>query len=239
MLPLLPRCRTLSILGATAALAAGFLFSTPPLHAQERYDVVLENGRVMDPETGLDAIRNVGIRGRVIEAISEGPLQGDVVIDATGLVVAPGFIDLHAHGQSNRANEFQARDGVTTALEMESGVPDLAGYLGERGQGSVLNYGATVAHRAVRTAVMPDYVRARARVDSLGDGASDADRTVLRELTAGSAYQPLSRDLFPAMRDKLAEGIAAGALGIGMPHQYYPGATYDEILEVFKTAAEF
>ena len=83
--------------------------------AQETYDVVLSGGRVMDPETGLDAIRYVGIRGETIVAISEEPLQGETMIDATGLVVAPGFIDLHAHGQSNRANEFQARDGVTSA----------------------------------------------------------------------------------------------------------------------------
>ncbi|NNM34447.1 MAG: amidohydrolase family protein [Gemmatimonadetes bacterium] len=217
-------------LGSIAATSAS---------AQERYDVVLENGRVLDPETGLDAIRNVGIRGRVIEAISEGPLQGDVVIDATGLVVAPGFIDLHAHGQTNRANEFQARDGVTTALEMESGVSDVAAYLGERGEGSVLNYGATVAHRGARAAAMPEVAEARARAEEMGDDLSDADRERLSQLTTASAYETLSPDLYPAMQEELARGISQGALGIGLPHQYYPGATHDEILQVFKTAAEY
>jgi len=68
--------------------------------AQERYDIVIANGRVMDPETGLDAIRDVGIRAEKVVAISEVPLAGATEIDASGLVVSPGFIDLHAHGQS-------------------------------------------------------------------------------------------------------------------------------------------
>ena len=87
----------------------------------EAYDLVLQGGRVIDPETGLDGVRNVGIRGDRIMEISERPLRGREVLDVSGLVVAPGFIDLHAHGQTNEANEYQAHDGVTTALELESG----------------------------------------------------------------------------------------------------------------------
>ena len=124
------------------------------LEAQESYDVVIRSGRVMDPETGLDAIRNVGINGQTIVAISEDELEGETVIDATGLVVSPGFIDLHAHGQSNAANRFQARDGVTTALELESGVSDLRIFLNEREGDAILNFGATIGHGAARTAVM-------------------------------------------------------------------------------------
>ena len=114
------------------------------LEAQESYDVVIRSGRVMDPETGLDAVRNIGINGQTIVAISEDELEGETVIDATGLVVSPGFIDLHAHGQSNAANRFQARDGVTTALELESGVSDLRIFLNEREGDAILNFGATI-----------------------------------------------------------------------------------------------
>ena len=84
------------------ALLVGMAFISP-IFAQD-YDIVISNGRVMDPETGLDAIRNVGIRGESVVAISERPLQGTTEIDATGLVVSPGFIDLHSHGQIARAN---------------------------------------------------------------------------------------------------------------------------------------
>jgi hypothetical protein len=65
----------------------------------QQYDLVINNGRVMDPETGLDAIRNVAVQDKKIVAVSTGVMQGKTVIDATGLVVAPGFIDLHSHGQ--------------------------------------------------------------------------------------------------------------------------------------------
>ena len=92
----------------------------------QTYDIVLANGRVMDPESGLDAIRNVGIQGHRIAAISQSPLQGRTTIDAKGLVVAPGFIDLHSHGQDDENYRYKARDGVTTALELEVGVSPVA-----------------------------------------------------------------------------------------------------------------
>src|SRR5687768_14944554 len=95
------------------AIAIGL---TTWLHAQN-FDLMIANGRVIDPESGLNEIRHIGISGRTIAAISAEPLSGRARIDATGLVVAPGFIDLHAHGQTPETYRYQARDGVTTALE--------------------------------------------------------------------------------------------------------------------------
>ena len=83
------------------------------------FDVVLSGGRVIDPETKLDAIRNVGILNNRIAQISAEPLKGKETINATGLVVSPGFIDLHVHGRSNVEQEYQLHDGITTALELE------------------------------------------------------------------------------------------------------------------------
>src|SRR5207249_2617152 len=71
------------------------------------------------------AVRNVGISGGKIRAISSAALQGRQTIDAKGLVVAPGFIDLHQHGQDDENYRAKARDGVTTALELEVGVADV------------------------------------------------------------------------------------------------------------------
>ena len=103
-----------------AALAL-FLMGTTAF-AQD-YDIVISGGRVIDPETGLDAIRDVGIEGSTITAISETALDGENVIDATGLIVSPGFIDLHSHSVVDlSSNRLQAYDGVTTALELESGL---------------------------------------------------------------------------------------------------------------------
>jgi N-acyl-D-glutamate deacylase len=97
-----------------------FVLAVPVLAQQ--YDIVLANGRVMDPESNLDAVRNVGIRGGKIAAVTESSLEGRAVVDVRGLVVTAGFIDLHSHGQTPENYGFKARDGVTTALELEVGV---------------------------------------------------------------------------------------------------------------------
>lgn len=228
------RRRALSLLAFAFALLG---VPALPAAAQEAYDIVIRGGRVMDPETGLDAVRDVGIRGQTIVAISEEPLVGETVVDATGLVVAPGFIDLHSHGQSNQANLFQARDGVTTALELESGVPDVGVYLQSRRGDAVLNFGATVAHGAARTAVMPRYASdVRAAMDALDEPPTGEQIQALSRAMSQGSYDELDRDLYPALHERLRAGMEAGALGIGMPHQYYPGATRDEIYRVFEFA---
>ena len=114
------------------------------------HDLVIAGGRVMDPESGLDAVRHIGIRDGKLAAISERPLTGKIVLQAAGRVVAPGFIDLHSHGQTNQANEYQAHDGVTTALELEVGVPAVGEFLKSRANNSILNFGATSSHGAMR-----------------------------------------------------------------------------------------
>src|ERR1017187_8041348 len=109
------------------------------LHAQQ-YDLVLANGHVMDPASGLDAVRHVGIRDGKIARISASPLQAKKTVDVKGLVVAPGFIDLHSHGQTPENYRFKARDGVTTALEMEVGASPVAAWYAKREGRSLINY---------------------------------------------------------------------------------------------------
>ena len=118
--------RWLPVLAAALVLPAA-------AHAQARpYDLVILNGRVIDPESGLDAVRSVGIRDRRIAGLSRGTLRGREVIDARGLVVAPGFIDLHAHGQNTENYRVFAMDGVTTGLELEVGVGDVPEFYASR-----------------------------------------------------------------------------------------------------------
>src|ERR1700736_4759408 len=118
------------------------------------YDMVIANGRVMDPETGLDAVRNVGITAGKIRAISVEPLKGTTVLDAQGLVVAPGFIDLHEHAQEPRNYQFQAHDGVTTSLELEVGTDDVDAWYAQREGKTLINFGVSVGHIPVRMKVM-------------------------------------------------------------------------------------
>lgn len=206
----------------------------------QTYDIVLKGGRVMDPETGLDAIRNVGIRGDRIVEITATELNGKEVIDVGGLVVAPGFIDLHVHGMTNQAHEYQARDGVTTALELESGVAFLREWIASKQGKTIVNYGATVPHGTLRSLAMKQYAHyfdeAKKIVEKEGLNSSKLRKIMINMGRAG--YQSLTQEDLERMRQLLDEELRAGALGIGVPVGYYPGATHGEIYKVYEFAAE-
>src|SRR5205823_5146667 len=120
------------------------------------YDRVILGGHVMDPASQLDAVRNIGLTGGRIAVITTRAIRGRDTIDARGLVVAPGFIDLHAHGQTPETYRFYALDGVTTALELELGTADVAAWYSERSAGERINYGVSIGHIKVRMVVMHD-----------------------------------------------------------------------------------
>jgi N-acyl-D-aspartate/D-glutamate deacylase len=112
--------------------------------AAPEYDVVILNGRVIDPESRLDAIRNIGISNGRIQAISATRMRGRTTVLATGLVVSPGFIDMHSHGQDQENYRFKAMDGVTTALELEVGIGNANQWYAEREGKALINYGASI-----------------------------------------------------------------------------------------------
>jgi dihydroorotase len=227
---------------ATVSVLAITLFTQViPVSGQaNNYDVVLSGGRVMDPETGLDAVLNVGIRGDRIVEISALPLTGTTVVDVSTLVVAPGFIDPHAHGQTNEANEYQMHDGVTTALELESGRLFIREWLDSRTGNARINYGATIRHSELRWLAMEKHAelarKIRQLVDSLG-----FDHPKVRELLAegfNARYESLDSSELETMSEGLSEELTGGALGIGVPVGYYPGATREELFRVFEFAAK-
>src|SRR6185369_13798468 len=210
-----PRPRAVTVLGwlwilALAALG-GCAHGAPP----GGYDLVLRGGRVMDPESGLDAVRDVGIQGGRIVAVSAKPLAGRAVIDAAGLVVAPGFIDLHAHRQNAENYALRAADGVTTALEMEIGTADVDAFYAQRAGKALINFGASVGHVPVRMAVMGD------------------PPAMLPPADSRASTVPASDAQLAAIEKGIADGLAAGALGVGMGIQYTQAATRWEILRVF------
>ncbi len=120
----------------------------------EQYDLVLVGGRVLDPETALDAQRNVGIRDGRIAAVTVEPLVARETLAVPGLVVAPGFIDLHAHGQDSESYRYYAHDGVTTALELEIGTYPVAPWYAERDGRALINYGVSAGHVGARRALI-------------------------------------------------------------------------------------
>jgi len=205
------RMRFRTLIAISGAVISA-LTSTVSGTAAQTYDLVLSGGRVMDPESGLDAVRHVGILDGTIAAISESPLDGETVVDVSGLVVAPGFIDLHAHGQDLFSSRLQARDGVTTALELESGTGDVEEWYASREGKAAIHYGATASHGAARRLALGGQ-RQAVRL------AADLEQVAV-------------------MENRLREELGRGALGLGFGIQYTPGARREEIHRMFQLAAD-
>jgi N-acyl-D-aspartate/D-glutamate deacylase len=197
-----------------------FLLSIiPSLLAAQTYDVVLQRGRVLDPASGLDAVRNVGIKGKTIVAISNRPIRGKIEIDAAGLVVVPGFIDLHSHGQTPENYRYKAMDGVTTALELEVGVSPVSQWYRAREGTALVNFGASAGHIPARMAAMKDTGEFLPR-----DAAMNRRATAEEQKAITAAVQ---------------KGLDEGALGMGLGVAYTPTATHEEVLDLFYLAAKW
>jgi N-acyl-D-aspartate/D-glutamate deacylase len=197
---------------STIAAACG---AQPPA----TYDLVVANGRVVDPESGLDAVRHVGIRGGAIAAVSETPLAATRAIDASGHVVAPGFIDLHEHGQQEESYRMMVRDGVTSAFELEVGTGDVAAWYAAREGGQIVNYGVSVGHIPARMKVLGDPGTGLLPAGIGGSGAA-------------------SEAQLAAIEALLREGLAQGAVAVGFGSAYTPGAAMSEFERMFRVAAE-
>ncbi len=191
----------------------------PALLTAQTYDIVLQHGRLIDPESGLDAIRSLGINGKTIAAISPQPLHGKVEIDASNLVIAPGFIDLHQHSQTPEAYRLKAMDGVTTALELEVGAWPVSEWYAARQGKSLIHFGASSGHIPARMAVMHD------------------SGTLLPRDAAMN--RPATAEEQRAIEFGVQKGLDEGGLGVGIGLVYTPTAPAEEMLNIFYLAGKF
>jgi len=181
-----------------------------PTHvaASERFDVVIINGTVVDPETHFHEIANVGIRGDTIVVVSHDVLDGDMVLDAAGLVVAPGFIDLCSYEPYRYSSRFKVADGVTTALGLHGGTSRFDNWAEKQRRAQpMVNYGAAFSHRYMRG-----------------------------NIGVRNRYKAADEDGIATMVRRAENSIAAGALGISFSLEYTPGASTDEIRPLFEVA---
>ncbi len=201
-------------------LLAFFILLSTAGFSDEKYDLVVANGRVMDPESGLDEIRHVGIADGKIAAISETPLPGEETIDAGGLVVAPGFIDMHQHAWDSDSVRMKIRDGVTSVLELEVGADKVAAWYKKHEGKLPFHHGVSVGHIKIRMQVMGDFPSFVPKSDSK------------------AATVEASEEQIEKMKAGIQLGLDEGAVAVGFGIAYTPAASRREIIEMFRVAAE-
>jgi N-acyl-D-aspartate/D-glutamate deacylase len=191
------------------------------------WDVVLRGGRVIDPESGLDAVRDVAVADGQIAAVGTGLAAGRAELDVAGQVVTAGFIDLHSHVNDIAGLRLQALDGVTTALELEAGVtPVAAAYSRAAAQGRPVNYGYAASW-------------ALARMEAVAGLPAEASLSSFMARISDPAWQRAAEPgQVAALLTRLDADLADGALGIGVLLGYAPAASPQEYLQVAALAAE-
>ncbi|MBT8465396.1 MAG: D-glutamate deacylase [Deltaproteobacteria bacterium] len=208
---------------------------TPPAKAEaaipEDLDLVILNGRVMDPESGLDDIRNIGVKDGVIQTITSADLSGAKTIDASGHVVAPGFIDYHLHGQDPFAVRLGLRDGVTSQLDLEGGAYPVEDYYDAREGKTRNNYGVSVSHAWARISVMDG-------IDPKGLGFYTGAINAATHTGAKWNLKRADPEHIARIQAELKDGLDKGALGIGVPIGYYTAASSPELNAVASVARD-
>ena len=196
--------------------------------ASQNFDLAINNGRLIDPESRLDAVRSVGIRAGKIVAISETPLEAASVVDARGLVVSPGFINLHSHSVAEAGYRLELLDGVTTVLELEAGGFPIARFGQQLGDAPLTHFGASVGHAWIRMQVVdPDALKALAATGKL-----DMSGNAFTQIATAAQRQQMERMLEAELNE--------GGLGIGFLLDYMTRAVDDAERDmIFAVAARY
>lgn len=190
--------------------------------------IVLRGGRVVDPRSGTDTVADVLVDGAKVTAVGPDlPVPAHTrVVDVSGLVVGPGFVDLHSHVHSVAGQRLQAMDGVTTALDLEAGLMPLArAYADAAAQGRPLNYGFSASWASARAQVL------------LGLAADATPEQSMAVLGSPVWQRSSSAAELAAWLGLLETELADGALGIGVLMGYAPRSDPAEFLAVARLAA--
>ena len=224
-------------------ILAAALLGGATLSAQD-YDVAILNGRVMDPETNFDGVRNVGIKDGKIVVITENAIKGKETIDAKGHVVAPGFIEGHQHATDPFSRKVNLRDGLTTQMDFEAGAGDIAKWYAEAEGKTQANYGMVVLALIARISVLDGPEIAALGNDMGGLFAHTVKAAAVKAQKEGrkpgwTATLPNKEEMTEIM-SLVDEGLRQGALGVGVPVGYMTtGVTQYELYKYQELAAKY
>src|SRR5210317_1823560 len=202
------------------------------------YDIVITGGRVIDPETGLDAVRNVGIKDGKIAVVTEKGIDGKETIDAAGHVVCPGFIDMHNHNAGFPFGQKLAlRDGVTTPMELELGVYPVKDWYESLEGKSRTNYGASVGSIPIRETILNPDLKEQFHGYFLLDLVKDPAGS---NATMTWSKQHSTAEQIEQFEVMIEEGLQQGSVGVGHAAGYMvQGCSQQEAVIVQKLAGKY
>jgi N-acyl-D-glutamate deacylase len=210
----------------------------------ETFDVVINNGRVMDPETNFDGVRNVGIKDGKIVVITKDAIKGKETINAKGHVVAPGFIEGHQHATDPFSRKVFLRDGLTTQMDFEAGAGDIAKWYAEAEGKTQSNYGMVVLATLARVSVLDGPEIAAGGNDMGGLFAYTVGAAAKKAQQEGrkpgwSSTLP-NKEQMTQIMSYVDEGLRQGALGVGIPVGYMTtGVTQYELYKYQELASKY
>ncbi|MEX2269190.1 MAG: amidohydrolase family protein [Acidimicrobiia bacterium] len=183
-----------------------------PTEASHTFELVVRGGRVIDPESGYDYVADVGIDDGTVLAISESSLTGVATIDAAGLVVSPGWIDILSYEPNSYGIWYKIADGVTTNLGLhglQARAADFFARWGSEADRPPTNYGGAFSNYWTRSVAL---------------GMSIDDAATSTQI-----------DQLVAMCD---EDLNNGYIAVDFEPEYSPGVAFDEIKALAEVAKQ-
>lgn len=224
---------------------ACMLLAPTAVHVEQRadrFDVIIHGGRVIDG-TGNPWYRaDVGIVGKKISAIGNlAGAQAGQRIDASGLVVAPGFIDMHSHASWNYLIDGRAASKITQGVTLEidgeghSVAPIDERFVKDRRE-AFARYGVEPNWRSI-----DDYFRRLERTPAAINFATYLGTANLREIAIGFDDRPATPRELEQMKQIARQAMEDGALGIFSALMYSPDRfnRTEELVEIAKVVAEY
>ena len=177
------------------------------------FDLAIVGGRVIDPASGFDFVASIGVTGSTVSAITAGPdaapLQASETIDATGLVVSPGFIDILSYSPNGYGEWFKLADGVTANLGMHGLDGRADGWFAAHPDGSSpIHFGGAY------------------------------DNAFVRQTYGLDAYDTAAPGTMNAIIEDARTDLRNGFVGLHMQPEYTPGTTAEDLLAHAVLAAE-
>lgn len=229
-----------ALMGASLVLFKDAAASEIFLHSR-KLDILIKNGRVIDGSGLKEFLADVGIKDeKIVEIGNLNSVDAEMVIDAEGLKVVPGFIDIHSHTDSdlilNPKAESKIRQGVTTEVTGQDGFSwgPLGGSELERTlQNFKEEYSEEITWRTIGE-FLDDFSRRKFSVNL----ASMVGLGTIREIIIGFDDRQATSNEMDAMRKEVNAAIDQGAVGVSTGLEYTPGsfASTEELIELCKAA---